>query len=101
MANQYPSQRFVKLQYDTNHTITFIVTDENDKSEPEDNGIIQHLTENMPEKKVAALDLLTFLKANEDKFFTWLEASPENSHLFAENPMRALTTVFPDMPTFS
>lgn len=100
MTNPYPSQRFVKLQYDTNHTITFTVSDENDKSAPEDSGIIQYIAENVPEKKAAALDLLTFLKANEDEFFTWLEASPEKSYLFAENPMKALATVFPDMPTF-
>lgn len=102
MPDEYPTQRFVKVRPKDDsgysYTVTFLAADEDDTSNPEDNGIVQYIAENMPDKKDRVVQLLTYLKANESSFFEWLEESPQNSLLFAQNPLEAILEVLPNAP---
>ena len=102
MTTTYPDQRFVQVMLENNdgfeQTMTFTASKPGDDSKPEENGVYQHATEQMPDKAPDVLVLLKYLKENESTFLDWLEKSPKNSSLFATDPVKAVATALPNVP---
>ena len=98
----FPNQRFVciRLNSETNleHTLTFLMSESDDHSDPKDNGVIQHIAQSDSAKAAKLAELLSYLKKNETIFFDWLEQSAANSMLFAANPVQAIQTALPNAP---
>ena len=63
----------------------------------EDHPVLASFAATDPEKAERLRRWMNELIAHNDRFFEWLEASPENSRLFAEDPVAALQKALPDV----
>ena len=65
---------------------------------PENHGIIAQLAQKNPQRAERVRARVNDLIAHNHAFFVWLERTPENSGLFARDPVAALRKALPDLP---
>ena len=99
---KFPDKRSVTLKKSKSENFEVDVTIL--KAEPgnvlghDNHGIIDKVHETDPKKAKKLTELMNKLISKDDIFFKWLEADPENTMLFVNDPVAAINAAIKDLP---
>lgn len=97
--SDYPQEPFVKVRVPSEtagHYMTF-TSGGADALPPAQNPVIEHVAATDPAKAKQLEKLLAFMQSREERFFAWIEESPEHSQLLVNDPAEAVRRALPEI----